>query len=172
MTCLFCYGEDKSLLRSRLLLRVRSAKKVLLRPRNTRKAFGGRRLLGCDEMMDPEFDVFLAERVDAFERKQAALTERFGLGTHARWDYDQTTGTLVFSDAAGRVVVEADVAPIGSWSAAGPNFRWAWANPSFPEPARTRATRLRGCTRRRTGWSASTQRCSSVRKRRLGNWRP
>jgi len=93
---------------------------------------------------DPEFDEFLAERVDALERKQADLTVRFGLGTHARWDYDQTTGRLAFSDAAGRVVVEADVTPIGSWSAAGPDFRWAWANPSFLEPARTRAARLRG----------------------------
>lgn len=94
-------------------------------------------------MTDPEFDAFLAERVDAFERKQAGLTEEFGLGTHARWNYDQTTGRLVFSDADGRAVVEADVTPIGTWSPAGPDFRWAWANASFQESARNRSARLR-----------------------------
>ncbi|MFO0805567.1 MAG: hypothetical protein U0791_20900 [Gemmataceae bacterium] len=94
-------------------------------------------------MTDPEFDAYLAERVEAFKRKQATLTERFGLGTHDRWDYDQVTAKLVFSNAGGRAAVMAEVTPIGSWSASGPNFQWAWANPYFLETARARATRLR-----------------------------
>src|SRR4051794_16913889 len=95
-------------------------------------------------MTDTEFDAFLAARVDAFERKQATLQTRFGLGTHARWDYDQLTGRLEFSDAAGRAVVQAAVTPIGTWSAASNTWQWGWANPSLAEPGRTRAARLRG----------------------------
>ena len=95
-------------------------------------------------MTDPEFDAFLAERLDALERKQAALTERFGLGTHARWDYDQPTGRLRFSDPAGRLAVEAAVTPIGSWSTAADTWQWGWANPSIVELGRSQSARLRG----------------------------
>lgn len=95
-------------------------------------------------MTDPEFDDFLAARVEAFERKQGDLRERFGLGTHARWDYDQPTGRLRFSDAAGRPVVEAAVTPVGSWSTAADTWQWGWANPSIVEPGKSQAARLQG----------------------------
>ncbi len=95
-------------------------------------------------MTDPDFDDFLAARVEAFERKQDGLRGRFGLGTHARWDYDQVTGRVRFSDAAGRLMVEAAVTPIGSWSTTADTWQWGWANASIVEPGRSQSARLRG----------------------------
>jgi hypothetical protein len=94
-------------------------------------------------MTDPEFDAFLAARVEAFERKQDDLRGRYGLGTHARWDYDQPSGRLRFLNAAGRTVVEAAVTPISTWSAAADTWQWEWANPAIVEPGRSQAARLR-----------------------------
>ena len=95
-------------------------------------------------MTDPEFDAYLAARVEAFERKQDTLQAGYALGTWARWDYDQPTGRLLFSDPADKVAVEAMVTPIGSWSAASDTWQWGWANPSIVEPGRSKARRLRG----------------------------
>ncbi|HEV7402610.1 MAG TPA: hypothetical protein VGO11_06790 [Chthoniobacteraceae bacterium] len=95
-------------------------------------------------MTDPEFDDFLSARLAAYEEKQQNLREQYGLGTYDRWDYDQTTERLKFSDEAGRVVVEATVIPIGTWSVQSDTWQWAWANPSMVEPGRSRAAQLRG----------------------------
>jgi hypothetical protein len=95
-------------------------------------------------MSDDEFDAFIADANQAFERKQADLTRRFGLGSHARWDYDQLTELLRFSDASGQVLVEASAIAIGSFSGMSKTWKWAWSNQSVPEPARSRSARLRG----------------------------
>lgn len=95
-------------------------------------------------MTDAEFDDFVARSVEALEQKQDALTDRYDLGTHARWDFDQITQVLSFSDADGRVRVEASAISIGSFSTKTQTWQWAWANKSIPEKSRAQSARLQG----------------------------
>jgi len=94
-------------------------------------------------MTDEEFDAFVATASEALSVKQTALERRYALGRRAQWDFDAVTGTLRFSDTSGTPQVEAKVTPIGSYSTTTQTFRWAWSNPSAPEPARAQAARLR-----------------------------
>ena len=94
-------------------------------------------------MTDDQFDAFVADTSEALELKQANLTRRFGLGSHARWDYDQLTELLRFSDATGRVLVEASAIVIGTFSSKSQTWKWAWSNPSVPERSRARSARLK-----------------------------
>lgn len=58
---------------------------------------------------------------------QARLTADYGLSAHERWDYDQGSGTLTFSNGGVPAVV-ADVEFIGSLSKTSGTWRWSWAN--------------------------------------------
>jgi hypothetical protein len=94
-------------------------------------------------MTDAEFDRFVAESMEALERKQAEIGERFGLGSWARWDYDLSTERLRFSDADGECRVEATAIEVGSFSTKSNTWKWAWANQSIPERSRAKSVRLR-----------------------------
>ncbi|CDX14693.1 conserved hypothetical protein [Mesorhizobium plurifarium] len=79
-------------------------------------------------------DWYPAWRDEAFEQltaKNARLAKDFRLGSWSRYDYDLTTGKLVFSDQSGvKVVSEIQIA--GSTSAKAGNWLWAWANSNLP----------------------------------------
>ena len=111
-------------------------------------------------MTDDEFDEFVADSSRDLDRKQADLGERFGLGRHARWDYDQAAGLLTFADACGRIQIEAEVVNIGSFSTKSQTWRWAWANSSVPEAVAANPRGYWACLRRPvwrcSGWSLST----------------
>jgi hypothetical protein len=95
-------------------------------------------------MTDAEFDEFVATSSRDLERKQADLTERYGLGNYATWAYDQTTALLSFSDADGQVRIEASAITIGSFSTRSQTWQWAWASPTVPEQPRAESARLKG----------------------------
>lgn len=59
--------------------------------------------------------------------KQKALESQFNLSQHKRWDYDQETGLLTFSND-GIPSVIADIAIIGSISSISDTWLWSWAN--------------------------------------------
>jgi hypothetical protein len=61
--------------------------------------------------------------------RQDELRRDFALGSWARWDWDQDTGKLVFSDAHGVPRVVADVRFAGSVSTESKTWLWSWANP-------------------------------------------
>jgi hypothetical protein len=63
----------------------------------------------------------------ALVEKQRALEADYGISHFERWDYDQSTGTLTFSDG-GVARLVADIEFIGSVSATGGTWLWAWAN--------------------------------------------
>jgi hypothetical protein len=94
-------------------------------------------------MTDAEFDSFVAESMEALERKHVELSERFGLGSWARWDYDLNTERLRFSDVNGRCCVEATAIEVGSFSNKSNTWKWAWANQSIPDKSRAKSVRLR-----------------------------
>ncbi|KRD22200.1 hypothetical protein ASE39_07445 [Acidovorax sp. Root267] len=63
----------------------------------------------------------------ALYEKQRVLESDYGISRFSRWDYDQPTGTLTFSDnGVARVV--ADIEFIGSVSETTHTWLWAWAN--------------------------------------------
>ena len=64
---------------------------------------------------------------ERLSERQALLTATHKLATHERWDYDQESATLTFSNAGVPAVV-ADVEFIGSISNTSGTWRWSWAN--------------------------------------------
>lgn len=79
---------------------------------------------------------------EALHAKQAALEAQYTLGRHKRFDYDQETATLVFSNDGVPAVV-GDVEFIGSISTRSNTWLWAWANFSNLPSVRSRIAAVR-----------------------------
>jgi hypothetical protein len=58
---------------------------------------------------------------------QGELAEKFSISEHERWDYDQHTGVLTFSNND-KPVVEAKFQVVGTISKKTNTWMWAWAN--------------------------------------------
>lgn len=74
--------------------------------------------------------------------KQERLKSDFGVGKHKRWDYDQATGLLTFSNGGVPAVI-ADIDMIGSLSIKSETWLWAWANFHMLPKVRTRIEAVR-----------------------------
>jgi hypothetical protein len=85
---------------------------------------------------------FVDDCRDELSAKQEALVREFALGDHERWDYDQATGELVFSNA-GVVAVRARFELVGTLSTTSNTWLWAWANWHDLAGVRQRITALR-----------------------------
>ncbi len=59
--------------------------------------------------------------------RQELLDGQFGLSKHKRWDYDQQTGLLTFSNNGVPAVIS-NIEMIGSISTASDTWLWSWAN--------------------------------------------
>ncbi|WP_192253796.1 DUF6882 domain-containing protein [Mesorhizobium caraganae] len=71
------------------------------------------------------------EAIDQLNAKNKRLEGDFNLGNWSRYDYDLTSGKLLFSDQnIVRVVAEIQIA--GSTSAKASNWLWAWSNSNLP----------------------------------------
>lgn len=97
-------------------------------------------------MSDEEFERFLRETMTSFLDKQAKLDTSYGVSAHSRWHYDQATEKLELFDAADRMVVEAKVIDLGSYSPRSVTWKWAWANEHVVEGLRTKAEPLKKLT--------------------------
>jgi hypothetical protein len=116
------------------------------------EAFLGVRLLcsGCYETTrernwnqdDDAFDGLLRDAVAYLQERQDQLQSRYRLGRYSRYDWNQETGQLVFSDA-GQSRVVADVQFVGSVSTVSDSWLWSWANQSVLETARQRVREVR-----------------------------
>jgi hypothetical protein len=77
----------------------------------------------------------------ARERLQAgmeAAAERFGLGSHERYEIDLEAVTIRFFDANDVEQVRADIQVAGSWAPHSQTWMWGWENDSVPEAAVSR----------------------------------
>jgi hypothetical protein len=98
---------------------------------------------GCSKAMsEGEYVEFLTGSHEYLTERQARLESEFRLGSWARWDWDQATGEIVFSDS-GRAAVVADVQFVGSVSSRSGTWLWAWANTSVDPLLRTAVEQVR-----------------------------
>jgi len=86
-------------------------------------------LVGIARAEPPTWDVLLRDSRAYLEITQASLQNEFALADHERWDIDQDTGQLVFSDG-GIPTVVATIQFAGSYSTTSRTWLWGWANPS------------------------------------------
>lgn len=75
--------------------------------------------------------------------KQELLNSQFALSKHKRWDYDQETGLLTFSND-GIPAVIANIEMIGSVSTVSDTWLWSWANFHLLPNVRTHIVAVRG----------------------------
>ncbi len=73
---------------------------------------------------------FLSEAISDLQTKQDLLEQWFGLSKHERWDWDQETGGIVFSNGGVPALV-ARIQFVGSVSTLSNTWLWSWANPSI-----------------------------------------
>lgn len=81
------------------------------------------------------FAELLEEAIAYLEDKQKALQEDFGISDYDRFDWNQGSGQLVFSQGGERRVV-ADIVFVGSTATRSGTWLWSWANDSFLESLR------------------------------------
>lgn len=66
------------------------------------------------------------------KKQQAYCQEKYKIGKYERWDYNQLTGKLIFSDKGMQKVI-IDYEEVGSVSLKSNTWLWAWANSSIEE---------------------------------------
>ena len=88
------------------------------------------------------WDAWADECFAALKQKQGALVEQHDINSYARWDYEQETARLIFSDE-GRADLVADIEFVGTLSTVSNTWKWAWANFSLLEPVRSRIAAVR-----------------------------
>ena len=72
----------------------------------------------------------VSKAVRELSDRQARLEEKFEISRHERWDWDQETCRIVFSNS-GVPAVTARIQFVGSISTTSDTWLWSWANPSF-----------------------------------------
>lgn len=94
-------------------------------------------------MTDAEFDVFLDNAHKELAKKQEGLIADYDLGSHRRWMYETENSYIQFFDSYDRLVLEADIIDIGSFSPGNNTWKWAWAYESITEANKTESLRLK-----------------------------
>jgi hypothetical protein len=74
--------------------------------------------------------------------RQDALTRRFSLDVHKRWDWDQDRAEIVFSNDGVPAVI-ATIEFVGSISTHSNTWLWSWANPHLSARVSSRITAVR-----------------------------
>jgi hypothetical protein len=89
-----------------------------------------------------KWDSFVSTCCSELERKQDWLEKEFALSEHRRWNWDQETGQLIFSNDGVPALI-AQIEFIGSVSTISDTWLWAWANFSLNLNMRNRVTKVR-----------------------------
>jgi hypothetical protein len=93
-------------------------------------------------MTNDEYDRLIEAAYGYLHQQQEQTWLAFGIDSYERYDYDQDTGTLVFS-SNGIVRVISDFQAVGSISTRSTTWLWAWANESIIPGVRQAAERVR-----------------------------
>ena len=88
------------------------------------------------------YDELLVAGTTYLNEKQDIFRETFRIGEFERYDYDQGTGQLVFSNA-GKSGVICEVAFVGSFALRNETWLWSWANSSNSELVKAKMREVR-----------------------------
>ena len=91
---------------------------------------------------DAAFEKLLEESIEYLDGKQATITQEFRIDQHERWDWNQDTAQLVFSND-GKPALICDVVFVGSISTRSETWLWSWANDSNVEGVKKRMREVR-----------------------------
>ncbi|WP_208603434.1 DUF6882 domain-containing protein [Marinobacter gudaonensis] len=91
---------------------------------------------------DEQWIAQITEAHNFLSERQNVLMEDYKLGEHERFDWDQDTSSLVFSNDGVPAVV-AKVQFVGSISTRSNTWLWSWANPSIIDEAKDQMYRVR-----------------------------
>lgn len=95
-------------------------------------------------MNDDDFEIFLASATEELKSKQEILTQKYGFGSHKRWMFENNDqAKLQFFDAEDRLVIEADIIDIGSYSPSANTWKWAWAYESITPRLKEQSLRIK-----------------------------
>ncbi|MDG9669521.1 hypothetical protein ONV78_17405 [Hahella sp. CR1] len=76
---------------------------------------------------EKKYNELLMECFLEVQEKNKILHEKYGIGSHERWDLDQDVGDLEFSNN-GEIVVKCKIVILGSYSSVSESWMWGWAN--------------------------------------------
>lgn len=76
------------------------------------------------------------------KKQQTYCQEKYKIGKYERWDYDQSTGKLIFSSNGVQKVI-IDYEEVGSVSLTSNTWLWAWGNSSIEENVKTEISLVR-----------------------------
>ena len=99
-------------------------------------------LAQVDDVVAASWEQFLDTCYAELQDKTDALSARFSLGSYQRYDWNQETGELVFSNDGVPAVI-ADFDFIGSYSSKSNTWLWAWANFHLLEALRSAVEAVR-----------------------------
>lgn len=88
------------------------------------------------------WEPLISEATEQLKAKQKILAEQFSLAKHERWDWDQETSEITFSNN-GKPAVTARIQFVGSVSTTGGTWLWSWANEHVNQPVFEDILRLR-----------------------------
>jgi len=84
----------------------------------------------CMAAVAESWDKYVSHCVERLNQKQELLQTQFKINEHKRWDWDQGTGALVFSNDDVQAVIS-QIQFVGSISTSSDTWLWAWANSSL-----------------------------------------
>lgn len=85
---------------------------------------------------------FVTESHEYLSERQNQLMSDYKLSKHKRWDWDQPTSSLIFSNDCVTAVV-AEVQFVGSVSKKSGTWLWSWANDSIVDNAKSQLAVVR-----------------------------
>jgi hypothetical protein len=98
--------------------------------------------------VDDAFDAILRKSLSEYTQKQDAFAE--AIAPFSAWHIDEETATLSFTGSDEKTA-HYQLIPIGTYLPESQSFAWAWANDTFPESSRRKASQIKGLTAR-TGY--------------------
>lgn len=107
-------------------------------------------LVGCLESSETEYEQYLEEAYAQLQLRQDKLIQEYRLSTWERFDWNQDSQELVFSDQ-GQPKVIAKIQFVGSFSNRSNTWRWAWANDSVVPGMKQDVARVKALGEQR-GW--------------------
>lgn len=108
------------------------------------RCYSDARSLSVDYLGEPlrvRWDSFVSSCCSELDIKQDQIERKFALSEHKRWDWDQGTGRLIFSND-GTPALIASIEFIGSVSTISDTWLWAWANFSLNVNVRSRVIKV------------------------------